>query len=94
MNLHVVPSEHPDSPPVLHTGAAVGTYIDGTRVLRIAGSPFAAMPDPREKHLWHIFFIEGRRTVAYTKGDRHDARTRLISIERDWLSNQPSAARP
>ena len=86
MNLHIVPTEHPDSPPVLHTGAAVGTYIDGTRVLRIAGSPFAAMPDPNEKNAWHIFFIEGRRRVRWTKGDRHDARTALISTERDWLA--------
>lgn len=91
MNLHIVPTEHPDTAPTLHTGAAVGTYIDGTRVLRIAGSPFAAAPDPREKNLWHIFFIEDRRTVALTKGDRHDARTRLIQAERDWLAKPSSA---
>jgi hypothetical protein len=86
MNLHIVPTDHPDAAPVLHTGAAVWTYIDGTRVLRIAGAPFAAMPDQVEKNLWHIFFIEGRRTVGFTKGDRHDARSRLISTERDYLA--------
>ena len=63
------------------------TYIDGTRVLRIAGSPFAAMPDPREKNAWHIFFIDGRRQVGWTKGDKHDVRARLISTERDYLAN-------
>jgi len=72
--------------PVPHTGAAVWTYIDGTRVLRIAGSPFAAMPDPREKNAWHIFFIDGRQTVGWTRGDKPDARARLISTERDYLA--------
>jgi hypothetical protein len=69
----------------LHQGSAVWTRIDGTRVLRIAGSPFAAMPDPREKKLWHIFLIEGRRTFGWTTGDKYDARARLISTERDYL---------
>ena len=62
------------------------TYIDGTRVLRIAGSPFAAMPDQREKHAWHIFLVEERRIVVWTKGDKNDARARLISTERDYLA--------
>jgi hypothetical protein len=72
--------------PVPHTGTAVWTYIDGTRVLRIAGSPFAAMPDRNEKNAWHIFLVECRRAVGWTKGDRHDARARLISTERDYLA--------
>jgi hypothetical protein len=84
--MHVVSSTLPDSTPLLHTGAARWANIDGTRVLHIAGSPFAAMPDPKEKKAWHIFFIEGRRAVGWTKGDRHDARSRLISTERDYIT--------
>jgi hypothetical protein len=72
--------------PVLHTGAAVWTRIDGTRVLRITGSPFAAMPDQHEKNAWHIFFIEGRRTIGWTRGDKNDARASLLSAERDYLA--------
>lgn len=72
--------------PTPHTGAAVWTYIDGTRVLRIAGSPFAAMPDQREKNAWHIFLIDGRRAYGWTMGDRNDVRARLISTERDYLA--------
>ena len=90
--MHLVPTAHPDAAPTLHIGAAVWTYIDGTRVLRIAGSPFAAMPDSKEKNTWHIFLIDGRRTVGWTKGDRHDARARLISTERDWLAHVPPPA--
>jgi hypothetical protein len=84
--MHVVSSTLPDSTPLLHTGAARWANIDGTRVLHIAGSPFAAMPDQREKNAWHIFTIENRRIVGWTKGDRHDARARLISTERDYLA--------
>ena len=60
--------------------------LDGTRVLRIAGSPFAALPDSREKNSWHIFFVEDRHEVGWTRGDRRDARIRLIETERDYLA--------
>ena len=59
--------------------------LDGSRVLHIPGSPFAAMPDFREKNTWRIFLVEGRREIGWTKGDRRDARTRLIETERDYL---------
>lgn len=62
------------------------TFIDGTHVLRIADSPFAAMPDRKEKKAWHIFLIDGRRKVGWTKGDQHDARACLISTERDYIA--------
>ena len=71
--------------PELHTGRAVWTNVDGTKVLRIPGSPFAAMPDTREKHSWNIFLVEGRRMVGWTRGDRHDVASRLLAYERDYL---------
>ena len=80
--------------PTLHTGPAVWQSIDGTRVLRISTSPFAAMPDSTEKKAWHIFFVEGRRRIGWTKGDRHDVRIRLIDTERDWLDRQPKLNSP
>lgn len=75
-----------NSEPVLHIGVTVWMSLDGDRVLRIPGSPFAALPDSREKHSWHIFFVEGRREVGWTRGDRHDVRSRLIETERDYLA--------
>ena len=74
--MRLVPGRNPET--ILHTGAAVWMSLDGSRVLRIPGSPFAALPDSREKHSWHIFFVEGRREIGWTRGDRRDARIRMV----------------
>jgi hypothetical protein len=74
-----------------HTGPLSSVLVDGTRVLRIGNSPFAAVTDSTTKNAWNVFAIQGRRMVGWTKGNRAELRLKLIRVEREWLEHQAAA---
>lgn len=71
-----------------HTGPARWTTLDGSKVLTIAGSPFAALPERGVPHGWYIFFIATRATTGWTHGTKEDVRRKLIETEREWIAQQ------
>lgn len=72
----------------LHTHPVRWTRIDGTRVLCIEGSSFAAKPDHGAPDTWAIFFVPTRQIISYIRGKRDDVKQKLIESERSLLTQR------